>query len=59
MFQRVNKLKKPKVFSYLFFNKVFYLPHKAVFLQTAETTKLSIVYDTSSKPNKSFTSIKN
>ena len=32
--------------------KVFYLPHRSVIRESAETTKLRIVYDASSKPTK-------
>ena len=31
-------------------HKVFYLPHRSVIRESAETTKLKIVYDASSKP---------
>ena len=33
--------------------EVFYLPHRPVIRESAESTKLRIVYDTSSKANKS------
>lgn len=32
--------------------KEFYLPHGPVIRESAETTKVIIVYDTSAKPNK-------
>ena len=36
---------------------VYYLPHHAVIRRDAETTKLRIVYDTSSKEAKNWTSL--
>ena len=37
--------------------KTFYIPHKPVIKETAETTKLRIVYDASSKPNEAVMSL--
>ena len=37
--------------------KVFYLPQKPVICESAETTKLRIVYDTSAKASKSIISL--
>ena len=37
--------------------KVFYLPHRLVIRESAKTTKLRIIYDASSKPNKNSSSL--
>ena len=37
--------------------KEFYLPHRPVIRESAETTKIRIVYDSSTKPNKDSVSL--
>ena len=37
--------------------KGFYLPHRPVIRESAETTKIRIVYDASAKPNKDSASL--
>ena len=37
--------------------KEFYLPHRPVIRESAETTKLRIIYDASAKPNKDSVSL--
>ena len=37
--------------------KIFYMPHRAVIRQSAESTKLRIVYDASAKANNSTVSL--
>ena len=37
--------------------KEFYLPHRPVIRESAETTKIRIVYDVSAKPNKDSVSL--
>ena len=37
--------------------KEFYLPHRSVIRESAETTKIRIVYDASAKPNKDSVSL--
>ena len=37
--------------------KEFYLPHRPVIRESAETTKIRIVYDASAKPNKDSASL--
>ena len=38
-------------------NKEFYLPHKPVFCERAETTKLRVVYDASAKSSRESSSL--
>ena len=38
-------------------NREFYMPHKAVVRDSAQTTKVRIVYDASAKPNSNSTSL--
>ena len=38
-------------------NKEFYLPHKALIRETAETTKLRVVFDTSAKADNAVPSL--
>ena len=52
--EKVNKVCKQEVTEE---EKVFYLPHVPVLRESAETTKLRIVYDTSSKTIKNSASL--
>ena len=55
--QRYDNIIQEQIKEGIVEKKVFYLPHRPVIRESAETAKLRIVYDASSKPTKNFASL--